>query len=294
MAKIVIIGNSAAGFSCCDALARRTSGNEIVVISQEDRLPYRRNIMLDYLSGKVKKEDLFLCDEDFYSRYQINYLKNSNVVDVEPKRNRVTLKDNSKITYDYLIIASGQKVNIGDIPGKTKDGVFVVYNLADLEIIKQRLITALTVCIVGESRLSSALTAILLLKDKEIKIIARPKDEYYASINNVEWIEYLQLAEIIGEGSELKAIKLSNGKVIGTSLVLFAGNYVPSTGFLGGSGISFCQDYIAVDSNMRTNVGNIFACGSVCRHLDTPKNEKTWDESASEGVLAANNILNLL
>ena len=210
MAKIVIIGNSASGNSCLQALVNNPGNNEITVVSQEEYLPYRRDLLLDYIAGKIEEEGLFLCPDDFYQKQNIAFLKSSPVIKLEPKKQRLVLKDNTKINYDFLVIASGRGAGIPDIPGKSKDGVFSLYNLKDAKEIRQRLSIVNTVCLVGEAKICLALAQIISSKDKEVKVISRPKPEGFAASDKAEWIEGLAVAEIIGEGSELKALKLTN------------------------------------------------------------------------------------
>lgn len=295
MAKIAIIGNSAAGFACCQEFLKTLLDYEIMVISEEDCPVYKKNLLLDYLKGTVTENDLFLSNEDFYRNNRINLLLNSKVTVVEPKKKRIILKDNSKINYDYLVIASGKKENIPDIPGKNKEGIFSVYNLKDAKTIKQRIVTATTICIVGDPSLCLRLWEIFALKDDmEIKIIATARPDSFRSSQNSEWIENLEVVEFIGEASELKAIKLSNGKIIGTPLVLFVGNYSPATEFLKESEIKLHDGYIITDQMLRTNFENIFACGSVSKAENLLEKEKSWDEAAKEGILAAQSITTLL
>lgn len=292
MSKILVIGNSAAGFSCCEVLAKNLLGYEITVISEESFPAYKRNLLIDYLNGSVKTSELFLSSQ--CPGKNINLLLNAKVVSVDPKKNRVVLKDNTKINFDYLIIASGEKANIPDMPGKTKGGIFTVYNLEEVNTIKQLLITAATICIIGEPVLCLRLWGILTTKDKEVKIISSTRPDSFVFSEKSEWIENLEVVEFIGEGSDLKAIKLNNGKIIGTSLVLFVGQRSPSTEFLKDSRVKTHNGCIIVDELMRTNLENIFACGSVCRIENLLEQEKSWVDAAREGVLAAQNLITLL
>ncbi len=294
MAKIVIIGNSASGFSSLQALINSSVNNEIILISEEEYPAYRRDLLVDYVGGKIEERELFLCAEDFYEKHNITFQKNSSVIRLDNKKQRLVLKDNSKINYDYLIIASGQRVNVPDIPGKSKDGVFALYNLKEAKEIKQRLNIAQTVCLVGEPRVCLALAEIIATKDKEVKVISGPRLEGFVASEKSEWIEGLQIQEIIGEGSELKALKLNNGKVLGASLVLFCGNYTSACDFLKETEIKMRKGYIIVDDNMRTNLENIFACGSVCNKEGMIIKEKSWLAAAQEGVLAAGFISGLI
>ena len=294
MNKIVIIGNSFAGHSCCQALLKHPSTNEITVISQEGSLPYKRNLLIEYLADHFKENELFLREPDFYKKNNIRFLSNSKVARLDTKKQSVVLKDNQRINFDYLVIASGQKVNIPDIPGNTKDGIFSVYTLEDAKKIKDKLMLTDTVCVSGDSDLCLRFWEAFVYKGKHIKIISSPKQEIPVSAENTEWIDEFKILEFIGEGSELKALKLNNGKVIGAPLVLFLGNYIPCADFLKESAIERAGDFIVVDDSMRTNFENIFACGSIAKLKNNPDKQKSWEEIADEGVRAAENLIHLL
>lgn len=291
MAKIVIIGNSAAGFSCCSNLLNKSRDNEITIISRENYPAYKRNLLIDYLSDTIKEEELFLAGEDFYKQNNLSLLKNSKVSAVDTKKQRVVLKDNTKVNYDYLVIASGQKIDLPDIPGKTKEGIFVVYDLEDIKNIKQRLMISDTVCIIGEPRICLRLLEAMAKKNKEFKVVSKPRPESALPQDKIEWIDGCELVELIGEGAELRALKLSNGKAIGTSLVLFAGIYSPCGEFLKDSGIKTGQNYILVNDGMQTNFENVFACGAIARNEKFLDKEKSWEDAVNEGALAADSLI---
>lgn len=291
MSKIVIIGNSAAGFSAAQTLAAYSQIHEITVISQEECLPYNKTLFFYFLDGRIKEKELFLCDEDFYKKNNIVFMRASSVNRIEPSRQRVSLKDNTRVHYDYLIIASGQKVSLPDIPGKTKNGVFPVYNLAQLKEIKERLAIIDAVCIVGAPERAVQFYESIVKKDTHVKIISRPRPEGLVLAEKAEWIDSSELVEIIGEGAELKAYKLGNGKAIEASLILFVGPLAPSSEFLKDSSIRTLDSYIVVDELMHTNFENIFACGSVCSLESAVGGQKSWDEACNEGIIVAKNLI---
>ncbi len=284
MPKIIIIGNSAAGFSCCDTLVKNPTEKEITVISAEDYSAYNRNLLLGYLAGSIGEDELFLCPDDYYEKNKVRFLKNSKVALVETKKQRLTLKDNTKINYDYLVIASGSKPVLPDIAGNSKEGVFIFYALEEIKEIKQRLMLADTVAIVGEPMVCVELAGVPLLRDKEVKIIAKTRPDSFSPSGKQEWIEGLEVNEIIGEGAQMQAIKLTNGKVIGMPLVIFAGAHLPASEFLKGSDIETRDGCVIVNDLMRTSIENVFACGSVA-------SAKTWDDAIKEGITAAESLI---
>lgn len=265
MAKIIIIGNSPSGFNVCRELVKDQAGHEITVISRESAPAYKRDLLFEYFAGKLAEKELFLCNDDFYKKNKINLLKDKEVSRVDTKKQKVILKDNLKFDYDFLIIASGEEVSLPDVPGKNKEGVFCFYSLKSVKKIKQLVGLSSVVGVIGEPLACQKITEILLAKGKEVKIISKPRPEAFFDVEHAEWIARFDLAEIIGEGDELKALKLSNGKALGVDLLIVVGNYIPYSDFLKNSGIEMDRGYVIVDSSMRTNIENIFSCGRVCK-----------------------------
>lgn len=294
MAKIVIIGNLAAGFSCCYALLSYTSLNEISVITQEDSPAYDANLLFDFISGKISEKELWLSAEDFYSQNNVRLLKATKVIGINTKKQAVILKDNNRINYDYLVIASGKHTTLPDIPGTTKDGVLSFYTLEDARKIKERLAFADTITVTQDPQISLRLAEIFTEKGKHTKIISASIPDGFMSSEAIEWISAVQLTEIIGEGSELKAVKLSNGKALGTDMVIFTEDCHPSTEFLKETEIKTANGYILVDECFRTSIENIFACGSVCQRQDNLTQEKSWLDAQAEGIAAAKNLTDSL
>jgi len=293
MAKIVIIGNSAAGFSCLETLIREAAENEVTVITKEKYPAYRKDLLFDYLAGNIQEKDIFLCKEDFYKKKKVNYYKNSEIDRLDTKKQFVQLKDKSRINYDYLVIASGEETPIPDIPGKNKDGVFGVYSLTDIERIKDKLLIADVVCIVGKLRFSTRLAEIIACKGKEVKIITEESNDSGIVVEKTEIIAGFSPGELIGEGP-LQALKLNNGKVIAVSLVLFCGNYIASTGFLKGTEVENNEGYVLTGREMATNLENIFACGTVAKERELPEKDKLWKDCVDEGSLAAESLIKLM
>ncbi|MDD5155252.1 MAG: FAD-dependent oxidoreductase [Candidatus Omnitrophica bacterium] len=291
MPKIIIIGNSAAGFSACQALVNSSSGHEITVISEEEYPAYNRSLLVDYLSGSIPESGLFLADAEFYRKNNVNFLAGQQVYRIDTRKRKVGLKDNSRLDYDHLIIASGRKIEVPDIPGKSKDGVAAFYSLKDTKEIMEKLMVAHTVSVIGNTQASLKLAEVIAAKSKEVKVVSQSALDSAAPNEKIELINGLEPGEFIGEG-ELQALKLTSGKVIGISLAVFTDNYMPSSSFLKDTEIQTENGYIIVDDKMRTNMDNIFACGAVAARSGVLAGAKSWDEAAAEGILAAQNLLN--
>jgi 3-phenylpropionate/trans-cinnamate dioxygenase ferredoxin reductase subunit len=290
MPEVVIIGASAAGFSACCHLAQSREGLNITLLSQEKQLPCRKDHLPDFIEGKLKKKDVFLCAETFFKEKNINFLPESKVTNVDFQRRRVILRNNRRLAYDYLIIASGRGQRL-EIPGKNKQGVVVLSGLEDAETLKERLMIPGSIAFSGEMELIRRIGGFFAVKGREVKLLAPLAEQAEALAQaNPEIIFEESIVELIGEGRELKAIRLNSGKIIGVSTVAFCGRGYPCTDFLAGGPLVLEDGYIKVDDNMFTGTENVFACGAVCAQ-ETRGTEEKWDTAVNKGIKAAAAIL---
>jgi NAD(P)H-nitrite reductase large subunit len=287
--NIVIIGGSAAGYNAAVNLRKRYPEAGITLISEEACPFYDRRKLLDYWLDKVKDKDLLLTNLDNYSRQNINFLKESKVIAVNPARRSVSYKVNEKRTsvdYDFLVIASGSKTPLPESVGINKTGVFRFDGFADFKELKSALMHDM-VCLIGTNYLTPRVIDCIISRKIEVKLITHePQENFPAPVEAIN----SQVVEIIGD-SGVQAIKLKEGKIIGVSWVGVMLEPAPNTDFLEEAGIERNGKAIAVDEFMRTNLPDIFACGSVCLLRGQTPKIKSWDESAAEGLAVSQNLL---
>ncbi|TRZ50265.1 hypothetical protein D4Q80_00590 [bacterium] len=265
MNRIVIIGASVAGHSTAVALREKDKSVPITLISDEPYRLYDRRRLRDYLAGTVKEEELFPCRENFYPENNIDFLKEKKAVAVNLKKKTVTFKDREAIAYDFLVIASGRKISLPDIPGAKKEGVVTLQTLKDFQDFSVRLIVD-SVCVAGSDEAALDIAGVI-------------SERYKVEVINGEPLE------IIGEG-QVQAVRLKEGKVIGASVVVFATGFKSNIDFLKDTPVNIENNFIVVDERMRTNIENIFACGAVCGRT-------SWDEAIRDSIIIADNIISL-
>lgn len=281
MGNVVIIGASVSGHNIALGLKAKHRDCNITLLSQEGYLSYDHLKIPDFISGVVKEKDIFLCDEDFYQKAGINFLKNKKVSGINTEKFLVYFKDKGSINYDILVIASGRSPVVPDIPGARKVGAYRLYTLDDTKEFLKRFI-AHPVCIVGLNSLALKVAeAIIDRYGVEVKILS-PFMLAYSDLPKKIEVICDSLIEVIGEG-EVQAIKLKSGKALGVCAVLFMDNYKSNIDFLKNTEVLIKDDFIVVDKNMATNYSNIFACGSVI-----------GKKSLSVSMMLIDNIINRL
>src|SRR3989338_2680452 len=120
----VIIGNSAAGLSCIEAIRENDKDSKIINISQEAHQPYSRCLLSYYLAGAIDKERLLVRSKDYYKDFNVEPLLNTEVVSIDEKNKTVKVSGGNTINYDGLLFATGGSPKQVDLKGIDKKGVF--------------------------------------------------------------------------------------------------------------------------------------------------------------------------
>ncbi len=291
MPRIVILGIAAEAFACLEQLRQSGLSGSCTLISPEEVLPYRQDLLLQYSGQLIQESQIMLCDKDYFTRNQIIFLKNKKCAKLDTRKQNLVTKDNDRVPYDYLVIALGAGCGLPDLPGIAKDGVFSLFSLSQAKQVLQRLAYTDTLAIFGPPNECLRYYQIFSAKSRQIKIVSAPKPAEFVSSEQAEWIEGAVISEIIGDGQELKAFKLDNGKVIAAGLMVYAGESRPAGEFLKDGSINISNGYVLVDEAMKTNFPNILACGQLACAAQEASRVKSFEQVCAEGVRAANSLV---
>ncbi|MDZ4165358.1 MAG: FAD-dependent oxidoreductase [Smithellaceae bacterium] len=135
--KVVIVGASAAGLSCLDALQRFSLARTVTLISEEPYPPYCRCLLTHRLAGDVTPEQMTLW-EPSREGPELSLLLGRRVLSLEVRSREALLDDGRRIPYDRLLLATGAEPIK---PGYCDEGknIFTLRYLADLAKIESAL-----------------------------------------------------------------------------------------------------------------------------------------------------------
>jgi len=274
--RILIIGNSAAGVATAESLRAQDKQAKIAIVSDEPFMAYEGHKVLDYLQGAIKEKDIYFKNQDFYKNNSIDLLLEREVTELNLNKKKAIFKDREFFEFDFLVIASGLRVQMPALKGVQKEGVIGLNGLKEAKFLIENLPIAHTVIVSGESDTAQRVSKIVAGKKIEVKFLGKTD----AVIEGVDVIQDNPITEILGD-SEVRAIRLSNNKVIGASIVVFCSPMVPKLDFLKDTGIAMDRS-ILVDNEKRTSIPFIFAVGD-CAYSGTAKTDG-WQEALEEGA----------
>ena len=156
MARLVVVGGSAAGMAAAARAKRAGKNLEVVVFERSRYVSYAPCGIPYYVRGLIGNlEDLTYYTVEYFRRERgIDVRVRHEVVDVDPSARRVeavNLETGEKVTveYDYLMLATGGIAVKPDVEGVGAQGIFTIRTLEDGARVKEAAVKAETIGIVG-------------------------------------------------------------------------------------------------------------------------------------------------
>src|SRR5437762_6788974 len=132
---LVVIGGVAAGLSA-PARARRIDPRlEIIVLEKGPVISYGACGLPYYVEGRVREtaELITYTPEYFRKERNIDVRTGARVVAISHPRREVALESGVKFPYEKLVIATGARGGLSNLPGAQLPHVFTLYTLDDAE-----------------------------------------------------------------------------------------------------------------------------------------------------------------
>ena len=305
--KCVIIGGSAAGVSCAEILRKHDKKAQITLISDENFALYSRCLLTYLIAGSINEGNIYFKEKSFYKDNNIKTIFGKRAVSVESKKRIVTLDDETNIFYDKLMLATGARPKLVDIPGVDKKGVFTVRKINDARAIMKMLDKVETVAVLGGGLIGLRDAYALRKKGKQVAVIVKSPqvlsqmvDAQAARIiafvlekNGIKIITGLAAKEILGKGS-VEGILLDNGEKLDCQMVIVGKGVKANTELASSAGLK-AEDGIVVNEFLQTSDKDIFAAGDCAQTLDVARDESRinalWPCAVEQGQIAALNML---
>ena len=315
--KVVIVGGVAGGASAAARLRRLNEDIEIVMFERGEYISFA-NCGLPYYIGEVIKEReslLLQTPEKMKERFNIDVRINSEVISVNGKEKKVTIKNKDREyeeSYDYLVLSPGSKPIKPNLKGINSNKIFTVRNVNDIDKIKSYVDNSSinTALVIGGGFIGVEMAENLKERGLEVTLveaaphIMAPFDSEYSAIIEKELndngVGIILNSKVIGfEDSENSInVFLEEDKVINVDMVISAIGVMPDTEFIKESGIALGErGHIIVDEYMKTNMDGVYAAGDAVVVRDFVNGREAFIPLAGpanrQGRIVADNIAKL-
>ena len=277
MEHIVIIGNGIAGVTAARHI-RKKSDKKITIISAEHPYFFSRTALMYVYMGHLKFEHTQPYENWFWKKNKID-LHQGFVTNIDTDKKELILSDETTISYDKLIIATGSKPNKFGWKGEDLPGVMGLYHKQDLENL-EKFAPNNKVCkravIVGGGLIGIELAEMLRSRKIPVTFLVRensfwngvlPAQE--SELINKHILEHhidlrlnTNLKEIIAdENGRVKSVIIDEtGEEIPCNIVGLTAGVSPNIDFLKKTNIA-CNKGVLVNRFLETNIPDIYAIG---------------------------------
>jgi nitrite reductase (NADH) large subunit len=266
----VVVGAGPAGLRVAEELAR--AGEAVVLFNAERWLPYNRIKLTPFLTGEVQIGQVFQPDtiapDARISRYDGLRIREIDRV------HRIAVDDFGRAwPYAKLVIATGSRPHVPDIPGTDLDGVFTFRDFDDVERLVARSFRSTRAVVIGGGLLGleaargmSSRGIDTWVLEHESRLLPRQLDQEAGDLVAAGMGELgitartlTRVQEIEGKG-RVERVILSSGEVIPCDTVIVCAGVRSNLEIARDTGLAVGKG-IAVDAHMRTSDPDIYAVG---------------------------------
>ena len=313
--KIVIIGGVAAGAKAAAKSKRMLPDAEVHIYTQDTHVSYSSCGLPYYIAGDFADwQKLIVRTKEEFEKSGIEIHLLNRVTKILPMDKKILVKDLVEhscnfIEYDKLIIATGASPFIPNIKNNNLKNIFTVRTLEDGINIRKKMETSKNITIIGGGYIAVEMIEAFVKNSKNVTLIERSPfimsvfDEDISSLiqsyilensdNLVKIINEDTVTEFVGE-EEVSGVLTANGCGFETDMVIISTGVRPNVNVAQEAGIELgITGAIKVNSRMRTNLQDIYACGDCVEKINMVSNAPVWLPQGStankEGRVAAIN-----
>lgn len=313
--KIVIIGGVAAGAKAAAKSKRMLPDAEVHIFTQDTHVSYSSCGLPYYIAGDFADwQKLIVRTKEEFEKSGIEIHLQNRVTKILPMDKKILVKDlveNSCnfIEYDKLIIATGASPFIPNIKNNNLKNIYTVRTLEDGINIRKKMEISKNITIIGGGYIAVEMIEAFVKNGKNVTLIEHFPfimsvfDEDISSLiqsyilensdNLVKIINEDTVTEFVGE-EEVSGVLTANGYGFETDMVIISAGVRPNVNVAQEAGIELgITGAIKVNSRMRTNLQDIYACGDCVEKINMVSNAPVWLPQGStankEGRIAAIN-----
>ncbi len=280
---VVIVGAGHAGFQVAASLRQHGYGERICLINDEAHLPYQRPpLSKAYLKGEGRPDSLMFRPDKFYRDQNIELI-GDRAAFVDRAAGRLLLASGSFLDYGHLVLATGARNRLLDLPNANLADVRYLRTLDESEALRQRIGTARHVVVIGAGFIGLEFAATARAKGLEVdvvelgtRVMARAVtaeiSEYFQARHTAAGIRIhlgVQATSIEANGADVAGVSLSDGRHLPADLVVVGVGVLPNVELAAEAGLPVAAGII-VNEQLLTSDPNISAIGD-CALFASPR-----------------------
>ncbi len=247
------------------------------LLGDETFEPYNRVRLTPLLGGEAQLGEITL--EDMQTDDHLRVCLGQRVVKILREQKQVVSADGQLWPYDKLVLATGSRAFIPDIPGRTLSGVFRFRSADDASALLARSFSARRVAVIGGGLLGLEAAKGMVQRNCHVTVLEHESHLMPRQLDQGGGALLSELIEGMGvkvrtgvavrsiDGTtRVSGLTLSNGDRLDVDTVIICTGIRPNTDLARSAGLAFGKG-ITVNSLMQTSDPDVFAVGE-CAEFD--------------------------
>ncbi|MBI5437202.1 MAG: FAD-dependent oxidoreductase [Nitrosomonadales bacterium] len=303
----VIVGGGLAGASAVQGIRELDAAGRILLVGEENHLPYDRPPLSKKLwFGKKKVEEIFLHDRAFYDQHAVTLALGAKAARLDPAEKTITAASGKTYGYGKLLLATGCKSRTLPIPGGDLDGICYFRGLDDYLRTRSVAAEGRSAVVIGGGFIGSELAAALnicklhvtmifpgaLLCDRVLPdYLGRAVQQRYAE----KGVRILASDKPVsfGRNGGKFITRTEKGETIESDIVIVGVGVIPEMELAKSGGLEVGNG-IVVNEYLETSRPDIYAAGDNAffpyRALGQAMRIEHWDHALNQGKWAGRNM----
>jgi 3-phenylpropionate/trans-cinnamate dioxygenase ferredoxin reductase component len=271
---VVIVGAGHAGFQVAASLRQSGHKDRIVLINDEAHLPYQRPpLSKAYLKGTGGPDTLMFRPRKFYDDQKIELISD-HAAAIDRAARQLKLASGAVLDYGHLVLATGARNRLLDIPNARLPNVRYLRILDDSEDLRARIASSKRVVVIGAGFIGLEFAATARIKGLEVDVLELAS-RVMARAVTAEVSDYFQkrhaqagirihlgvmATSIEAGGDNITGVSLSDGRHIPADLVVVGVGVLPNVELAAEAGLPTASGII-VNDHLLTADPDISAIG---------------------------------
>jgi nitrite reductase (NADH) large subunit len=276
-APIVIVGTGPVGTRIAQELDRVACGLRVVIYGDEPSVPYNRVRLSSLLAGELKWSEL-IAGQNLPSGPQLAARLNCGVTHIDRARRTVRDASGGLQPYSKLVLATGSRPLVPEIPGIAQAHVYVFRDLRDAERLCARRTRSRRTAVMGGGLLGLEAARAMQRFNTEVcvvehaaRLMPRQLDEagaacllFHVRALGIDAVLGDPVRQVLGEGA-VTGLRLRSGRVVECDTLIVAAGIRPNVELAAAAGLAVGRG-VRVNDWLQTSDPDIYAAGECAEH----------------------------
>lgn len=272
---VIVVGGGPVGFRIAQKLANL--GTPVALLSDEIVSPYNRVRLTPLLGGDVQFGDIAF-GSDLLTHDSVELLLGHRVTRINRDDNTVQTADGGVWPYSILVLATGSRAFVPNIPGRELDGVYRFRSADDASALLARSFSARKVAVIGGGLLGLEAARGMARRQCEVTVIEHEGHLMPRQLDKTGGAHLAARIEEVGVHvrtgvavreitgpDRVTSVVLSDGDIVDCDTVIICTGIRSNVDLARDAGLAFNKG-ITVNDRMQTSDPDIFAVGECAEH----------------------------